>query len=86
MIASRASSCVPVQPLHGETLMPRYALSPADLGDLLRLRGLRLTREADRQRQVLRASGKPGPCVPLPSVRHSFPALVRRFINKEYRG
>lgn len=47
--------------------MPRYALSPADLGDLLRLRGLRLTREADRQRQVLRASGKPGPCVPLPA-------------------
>lgn len=66
--------------------MPRYALSPADLGDLLHLRGLRLTREADRQRQVLRASGKPGPCVPLPSVRYSFPALVRRFINKESRG
>ena len=47
--------------------MPLYALSPKDLGELLHLRGLRLTREADRQRQVLRAAGKPGPCVPLPS-------------------
>lgn len=47
--------------------MPPYALSPKDLGELLHLRGLRLTRAADRQRQLLRAAGKPGPCVPLPA-------------------
>lgn len=66
--------------------MPPYALSPKDLGALLHLRGLRLTRAADRQRQVLRAAGKPGPCVPLPSVRHPFQAVIRRFTLKESRG
>lgn len=78
--------------------MPRYALSPADLGDLLHLRGLRLTREADRQRQVLRAAGKPGPCVPLPSrvplpprgnpLNHAKVRLIHSVFtpSKEYRG
>lgn len=57
--------------------MPPYALSPKDLGELLHLRGLRLTRAADRQRQVLRAAGKPGPCVPLPA-RVSNPLIHAR--------
>jgi len=73
--------------------MPPYALSPKDLGALLHLRGLRLTRAADRQRQVLRAAGKPGPCVPLPA-RNSNPlsrASVRLIhsvftVSKESRG
>lgn len=52
-----------------------YALSPRDLADLLCMRGLRLTRELARQRTLLRAAGKPGPCVPEP-VRGALPVAA----------
>ena len=66
--------------------MPPYALSPKDLGELLTLRGLRLARSADRQRQVLRAAGKPGPCVPLPARLSLTPRVLLARFSKESNG
>lgn len=66
--------------------MPPYARSPKDLAELLHLRGLRLTRAADRQRQVLRASGKPGPCVPLPARFSRTPRVRLARFSKESNG
>jgi len=66
--------------------MPPYALSPADLAELLTIRGLRLTRAADRQRQALRAAGKPGPCVPLPARLSLTPRVRLARFSKESNG